>query len=378
MRDPQVSPVLKVVFLPDFNVKNAQPVYPAADLSEQISTAGKEASGTGNMKFAMNGALTIGTMDGANVEIRDAVGPENFFLFGLTAPEVAGVKAAGYRPRDLYQANDQLRETIDLIDSGAFANGDRELVPAAGRVAAGARRLPAVRRLPGLRGLPGARERGLPRRRRLDADVDPELRARRAVLLGSFDPGLLPVYLAGETDGVGPGLSHDRAAGRPSGIWRKAHGQPAFEPGIDRQSVATLPAGELELIDAYWRACNYLAVGMIYLQDNPLLRDPLRLEHAKPRLLGHWGASPALSFVWVHLNRLIVRDDLDVIFVAGPWSWRTRRARPGLSRRYLFRDLSRQERGPRGHAEILQAVLLSRPHRQSRDTGDAGIHPRRW
>ena len=87
----------------------------------------------------------------------------------------------------------------------------------------------------------------------------------------------------------------------------------------DRQSVATLPAGrELELIDAYWRACNYLSVGMIYLQDNPLLRAPLRMEHAKPRLLGHWGASPALSFVWVHLNRLIVRDDLDIVFVAGP------------------------------------------------------------
>ena len=79
------------------------------------------------MKFAMNGALTIGTLDGANVEIRDAVGPENFFLFGLTAPEVARVKAAGYRPRDVYQANDQLRETIDVIESGTFANGDREL-----------------------------------------------------------------------------------------------------------------------------------------------------------------------------------------------------------------------------------------------------------
>ena len=120
-------PHLKVVFLPDFNVKTSQHVYPAADLSEQISTAGKEASGTGNMKFAMNGALTIGTLDGANVEIRDAVGPENFFLFGLTAPEVAQRKAQGYRPRDVYESNPELRETLDLIGSGLFSNGDREM-----------------------------------------------------------------------------------------------------------------------------------------------------------------------------------------------------------------------------------------------------------
>jgi starch phosphorylase len=126
-RDPDVRDRLKVVFLPNFNVTNGQRVYPAADLSEQISTAGKEASGTGNMKFSMNGALTIGTMDGANIEIREEVGPENFFLFGLTAAEVYSVKARGYRPMDYYNANQGLRDVIDLIRSGFFSRGDAEL-----------------------------------------------------------------------------------------------------------------------------------------------------------------------------------------------------------------------------------------------------------
>jgi len=125
-RDEQTAGLLKVVFLPDFNVTNGQHVYPAADLSEQISTAGKEASGTGNMKFSLNGALTIGTLDGANVEIRDAVGHENFFLFGLTAGEVSEAKARGYRPRDIYESNAELREAIDLIADGGFSDGDRE------------------------------------------------------------------------------------------------------------------------------------------------------------------------------------------------------------------------------------------------------------
>ena len=126
-RDPEVRDRLKVVFLPNFNVKNGQRVYPAADLSEQISTAGKEASGTGNMKFSMNGALTIGTLDGANIEIREEVGAENFFLFGLSAPEVYALKAQGYRPMDYYNANQGLREVIDLIRSGFFSRGDTEL-----------------------------------------------------------------------------------------------------------------------------------------------------------------------------------------------------------------------------------------------------------
>jgi glycogen phosphorylase len=126
-QDPVVSQVLKVVFLPDFNVKSSQRVYPAADLSEQISTAGKEASGTGNMKFAMNGALTIGTLDGANIEIRDAVGHENFFLFGLTAEEVERWKVEGYTPHRIYESNPELREAIDLINSGFFSDDDRGL-----------------------------------------------------------------------------------------------------------------------------------------------------------------------------------------------------------------------------------------------------------
>jgi starch phosphorylase len=122
--DPQTNGRLKVVFLPDFNVKSAEAIYPAADLSEQISTAGKEASGTGNMKFAMNGALTIGTLDGANIEIRAAVGAENFFLFGLSAEQVAELRPQ-YRPRAVYATNAVVREVIDYIASGALCDGDR-------------------------------------------------------------------------------------------------------------------------------------------------------------------------------------------------------------------------------------------------------------
>jgi len=122
--DPVVAGRLKVVFFPDYNVKNAHIIFPAADLSEQISTAGKEASGTGNMKFALNGALTIGTLDGANVEIREEVGKENFFLFGLNADEVQRLKSEGYRPHEYYQRDAELRGVLDFIASGALAGGD--------------------------------------------------------------------------------------------------------------------------------------------------------------------------------------------------------------------------------------------------------------
>jgi len=125
--DPDVARHLKVVFFPDFNVKNARYVYPAADLSEQISTAGKEASGTGNMKFSLNGALTIGTLDGANVEIREEVGAENFFLFGLTSEQVNELKGKGYDPKQVYDSDPELREAVDQIASGRFSRGDRNL-----------------------------------------------------------------------------------------------------------------------------------------------------------------------------------------------------------------------------------------------------------
>ena len=126
-KDPDVRDRLKIVFLPNYNVKQARWIYPAADLSEQISTAGYEASGTSNMKFAMNGALTIGTLDGANIEIRHEVGPENFFLFGLTAEEVREKRATGYHPWDYYHSDPHLREAIDLINSGHFSHGDTNL-----------------------------------------------------------------------------------------------------------------------------------------------------------------------------------------------------------------------------------------------------------
>ncbi len=125
--DPAVRDQLRVAFVPNFNVTVAERIYPAADISEQISMAGKEASGTGNMKFALNGAVTVGTLDGANVEIRERVGAENFYLFGLNADEVFRLKQKGYSPRHYYEQSSELKEVVDCLAVGEYAQGDKEL-----------------------------------------------------------------------------------------------------------------------------------------------------------------------------------------------------------------------------------------------------------
>jgi starch phosphorylase len=119
--DPRVAGRLRVAFLPNYGVSLAEVIMPGAELSQQISTAGTEASGTGNMKLALNGALTIGTDDGANIEIRERVGDENIFIFGLRTPEVQALRAQGYQPMRLYEGNPALRQVLDAIAGGAFS-----------------------------------------------------------------------------------------------------------------------------------------------------------------------------------------------------------------------------------------------------------------
>ncbi len=174
--DSDVAGRLRVVFLCDYNVTFGQRVYPAADLSEQISLAGKEASGTGNMKFSMNGALTVGTLDGANIEIRDAVGHQNFFLFGLTADQVLAAKAAGYDPNSYYRANAELKECLDSLASGLFSRGDHNLFKPM-LDSSSLKTLHASGRLSVLHRMPGSHRSGLPRPQPLDPHVHPQHRA---------------------------------------------------------------------------------------------------------------------------------------------------------------------------------------------------------
>ena len=220
--DPDVAGRIKVVFLPNYNVTISELVVPAGDISEQISLAGKEASGTGNMKLALNGAVTVGTLDGANIEIRDLVGADNFFLFGLTADEVTALRQRGYDPRAYYHDDAELRAALDALASGAFTGGDRDAVRAGHRLAPhlgrvhGPGRLPALRRLP----RPGRRA-GLGGPGTVDPDVDPEHRALGFLLLRPDSPRLLPRHLAHRTCPRTPvrggRLTHSRPGARAPG-----------------------------------------------------------------------------------------------------------------------------------------------------------------
>ena len=216
-RDPGVRDLIKVVFLPNFNVTNGQRIYPAADVSEQISTAGKEASGTGNMKFQMNGALTIGTVDGANIEICEEVGVENFFLFGLEAHEVAAMRAMGYKPAEYLEGNEELQAVIQLIRDGFFSRGNSTQF------------LPLIDNLihhdpyfvladyQSYADCQALVDQSLPRPRRLDAHVHSQRRALGEVLLGSHHPRVLQRDLACAGRARAAAVA-GRSEGRPAAV----------------------------------------------------------------------------------------------------------------------------------------------------------------
>ena len=193
--DPAIAGRLKVAFLADYNVSLAEVIIPAADLSEQISTAGMEASGTGNMKLALNGALTIGTLDGANIEIRDHVGAENIAIFGMEAMDVVVRRKQGLDATDVIRRSPQLSRAINAIGSGEFSPGDPEPVRIGRARAAPSRPLHGQRGFRRLLRGPARHRRALAGGPGLDAGLDPQRRADAVVLLRPHHPRICRGYL---------------------------------------------------------------------------------------------------------------------------------------------------------------------------------------